>query len=165
MAVLRAAYNPTVTRNFAQHFINTQDLAACFLLYESVMRSRPEEVAGEAFLVTGETNLWTWDELRYVLQLFAGRNLRFIVLPALPLFVLAHIIGKLFSEGLQYVLMLSFHSYRAVRLLEVLHVPAILHGDIWYSTTASSAMDGEDRPSCIDACFGERLRWITRTIS
>lgn len=51
-----------------EHVINSIDLSAAFLLYEKALRERSEEVGGDAFLITGDHDLWTWDEARYATQ-------------------------------------------------------------------------------------------------
>ncbi|KAK9897525.1 NAD(P)-binding protein [Cystobasidium minutum MCA 4210] len=87
-AVMRTTPNPF----FGENCINSQDLAAAFLLYEKALRERSEEVAGEAFLVTGDPDLWTWQEQMQTLQLFAKHDLKIIPIHPLPLYFVAHFV-------------------------------------------------------------------------
>nr|ABR17812.1 unknown [Picea sitchensis] len=91
-AMMRQPSNPFFGGSYAQNSINSQDLAVAFLKYESALRERPQEVAGEAFLVTGDPELWTWKEQIEALQLFSKRDLKIGPIHPFPLYLIAHVV-------------------------------------------------------------------------
>ncbi|KAJ7198825.1 hypothetical protein GGX14DRAFT_665342 [Mycena pura] len=68
------------------------DAAAAHLLYEDALRRSPEEVSGEAFLITGRGSPWNIEDIRTAIKHYATRELVFIELPPLLIFLMAHII-------------------------------------------------------------------------
>jgi len=91
-STLRQKINPVFVGSYAQNFINSQDMAVFLLLLEKALQERPDQVGGEAFLVTGDRDLWTFEEIRKAVQVFTPRDLRYTAVPALPLYILAHIL-------------------------------------------------------------------------
>ncbi|KAJ7693988.1 hypothetical protein B0H16DRAFT_1651322 [Mycena metata] len=67
------------------------DAAAAHLNYEDALRRIPEEVSGEAFLITGRGPAWSVGDVRAAIKHYATRELIFDELPPLLMYVLAHI--------------------------------------------------------------------------
>ncbi|KAJ7025549.1 hypothetical protein C8F04DRAFT_1009770 [Mycena alexandri] len=67
------------------------DAAAAHLNYEDALRRIPQEVSGEAFLITGRGPAWSLGDVRAAIKHYATRKLIFDELPPLLMYVMAHI--------------------------------------------------------------------------
>ncbi|KAJ7653273.1 hypothetical protein DFH06DRAFT_1093557 [Mycena polygramma] len=67
------------------------DVAAAHLLYEDALNRIPEEVSGDAFLITGRGPAWSIEDVRAAIQHYATRELVFIELPPLLMYIMAHL--------------------------------------------------------------------------
>ncbi|KAJ7250508.1 hypothetical protein B0H12DRAFT_1202893 [Mycena haematopus] len=67
------------------------DVAAAHLLYEDALNRIPEEVSGEAFLITGRGPAWSIEDVRSAIKHYATRKLVFDELPPLLMYLLAHV--------------------------------------------------------------------------
>ncbi|KAJ7919011.1 hypothetical protein B0H13DRAFT_2320919 [Mycena leptocephala] len=67
------------------------DVAAAHLLYEDALNRIPEEVSGQGFLITGRGPAWNTENVRAAIKHYATRELVFIKLPPLLMYLLAHV--------------------------------------------------------------------------
>ncbi|KAF7377801.1 3Beta-HSD domain-containing protein [Mycena sanguinolenta] len=67
------------------------DVAAAHLVYEDALNRIPEEVSGEAFLITGRGPPWSIKDVRSAIKHYATRELVFDELPPLLMYLLAHV--------------------------------------------------------------------------
>ncbi|KAJ7916223.1 hypothetical protein B0H13DRAFT_2450823 [Mycena leptocephala] len=67
------------------------DVAAAHLLYEDALNRIPEEVSGQGFLITGRGPAWNTENVRAAVKHYATRELVFIKLPPLLMYLLAHV--------------------------------------------------------------------------
>ncbi|KAJ6551649.1 hypothetical protein B0H19DRAFT_1158458 [Mycena capillaripes] len=67
------------------------DVAAAHLVYEDALNRIPEEVSGEAFLITGRGPAWSIEDIRAAIKHYATRELVFVELQPLLMYILAHI--------------------------------------------------------------------------
>ncbi|KAF8218265.1 hypothetical protein K438DRAFT_1953084 [Mycena galopus ATCC 62051] len=67
------------------------DVAAAHLLYEDALNRIPEQVSGEAFLITGRGPAWSIVDVRAAIKHYATRKLIFDELPPLLMYILAHV--------------------------------------------------------------------------
>ncbi|KAF7324868.1 3Beta-HSD domain-containing protein [Mycena kentingensis (nom. inval.)] len=82
------------------------DAAAAHLVYENALRTRPDEVAGQAFLITGKGQPWSNENVREAIKHYAVRDLKYVNIPPLVAYFLAHLIeGFLF---LRYFIVYPF---------------------------------------------------------
>lgn len=59
---------PIFDKVFSQTFVNVWDVAAAHLKYEEALAQKPDEVAGQAFLITGPHEAWTLGDVRNAIQ-------------------------------------------------------------------------------------------------
>lgn len=66
--VLKMPKVPTFDDGWSSTSVCVWDVAAAHLLLEGALYTRPEEVGGDAFLVTGNGPAWRMDHVRGVIQ-------------------------------------------------------------------------------------------------
>ncbi|KAJ7856690.1 hypothetical protein B0H14DRAFT_2752439 [Mycena olivaceomarginata] len=89
------------------------DVAAAHLVYENALTRIPEEVSGEAFLITGRGPAWSIEDVRSAIKHYATRELVFDVLPPLPMYLLAHVMEAFLF--LRYHFLLPFAAISGSR--------------------------------------------------
>ncbi|KAI0345861.1 NAD(P)-binding protein [Trametopsis cervina] len=103
---------PVWDKEWAHTDVCVWDSVAAHLLLEDALQHRPQEVAGQAFLISGDGPPWTMRETRNAIKHYSSKDLVFKDLPVLLIYVLAHLIeGFLWSR--YYVLLpifLLFHG-------------------------------------------------------
>jgi hypothetical protein len=67
---------PIFDKTFSQTSVNAWDVAAAHLLYEDALTHRPDEVAGDAFLVSGPREAWTLEDIRNAIKVHLALVLR-----------------------------------------------------------------------------------------
>ncbi|KAJ7654802.1 hypothetical protein B0H17DRAFT_1338214 [Mycena rosella] len=82
------------------------DAAAAHLLYEDALRRIPEEVSGEGFLISGRGPAWSIKDVRAAIKHYATRELIFVKLPPLAMYLVAHAME--FFLALRYRMLLPF---------------------------------------------------------
>jgi hypothetical protein len=112
--------NTLFGEGYAQSIICCWDLAAAHLCLEDALRNKPDEVGGDAFLVTGEAGAYTFGDTRKIFQVmlspaclllfwdsvlkvyiyggektFAHGELGYYRVPHLLVFFLAHVVEAL----------------------------------------------------------------------
>jgi hypothetical protein len=60
--------NATFGEGYAQNVICCWDVAAAHLCMEDALRHRPDQVGGDAFLVTGQPEAYSFGDTRKLLQ-------------------------------------------------------------------------------------------------
>jgi len=83
------------------------DVAAAHLLLEDALTKRPEEVGGEAFLLTGERRAWKIGDARRATKHYSSKPISISYIPPLPIYILMHII-ELFLL-VRFYLLLPLH--------------------------------------------------------
>ncbi|KAJ7083654.1 hypothetical protein B0H15DRAFT_850289 [Mycena belliarum] len=89
------------------------DAAAAHLLYEDALRRIPDEVSGEAFLITGRGPAWSIGNVRAAIKHYATRELEFVQLPPLLMYLLAHMMELLLA--FRYRMLLPFATLMGTR--------------------------------------------------
>ncbi|KAI0250751.1 hypothetical protein BJV78DRAFT_1127403 [Lactifluus subvellereus] len=89
------------------------DVAAAHLSFEDALRRDPENVSGEAFLITGNGPAWSMNDSRAALKYYSRRKLIFDEVPPLLAFILAHLVEALLF--LRYYILLPFFALRGKR--------------------------------------------------
>ncbi|KAJ7148658.1 hypothetical protein C8R43DRAFT_1068723 [Mycena crocata] len=82
------------------------DAAAAHLLFEDALHRIPDEVSGEAFLITGRGLPWSTTNVRAAIKHYATRDLIFDELPPLLMYLLAHVMESFLA--LRYHLLYPF---------------------------------------------------------
>lgn len=59
---------PIFDKNWSHTDVCVWDVAAAHLALEHALRRRPEEVSGEAFLITGNGPAWKMQDIRHAVQ-------------------------------------------------------------------------------------------------
>ncbi|KAF8581220.1 NAD(P)-binding protein [Ramaria rubella] len=81
---------PIFDKTFSQTSVNAWDVAAAHLLLEEALRKNPEEVAGQAFLVSGPREAWTLEDIRNAIKHYSTRPLVYQEVPPVLIYILAH---------------------------------------------------------------------------
>jgi len=88
--------------------MDVRDLGLAHLLYEEALRDRPSKVGGQAFLVTGDQDLWTNGELIHAYDVL-GARINIVYLPHFVLYLLSHAV-ELFVT-VRYYSLLAINLY------------------------------------------------------
>ncbi|KAF7303709.1 3Beta-HSD domain-containing protein [Mycena indigotica] len=84
------------------------DAAAAHLLLEDALNCIPEQVSGQGFAITGRGPPWSMENIRKVIQHYATRDLTFITIPPLWIYLMAHIMESFLF--LRYFILLPLAS-------------------------------------------------------
>ncbi|KIJ64290.1 hypothetical protein HYDPIDRAFT_112276 [Hydnomerulius pinastri MD-312] len=98
---------PNFGKRYRQTDICAWDAVTAHLLLEDALERKPEETAGQAFLVTGAGPAWSIGHIRDTIKYFSGRPLIFDDIPELAILVLAHVIEAFLF--LRYHILLPFY--------------------------------------------------------
>ncbi|KAF8606015.1 NAD(P)-binding protein [Ceratobasidium sp. AG-I] len=82
--------NVTWSGRFFQNIVGPWDLARAHLQLADALLTRPDEVAGKGYNITGQSTAHSFDEMRHVIQFYSRRDMGFKTLPALPLYFISH---------------------------------------------------------------------------
>ncbi|KAI0086447.1 NAD(P)-binding protein [Irpex rosettiformis] len=90
------------------------DVVAAHLLLEDALDKHPQDVGGEAYLVTGKNQgPWTMRENRNAVQFYASKKLVFDEIPVLLIFIIAHLVEAFLF--FRYHFLLPFFSTMGTR--------------------------------------------------
>ncbi|KIJ34540.1 hypothetical protein M422DRAFT_69935 [Sphaerobolus stellatus SS14] len=84
---------PMFDQTFSHTDINAWDVVSTILLMEDALENRPDQVAGEAFLITGrDTEAWTIGDVRRAVKHYSSKPIKLQGIPPLFILILSHII-------------------------------------------------------------------------
>lgn len=84
--------NPVWSGKIVQGAIDARDVGRAHIFGDARLADSPIEVGGESWVVTGEREAWNFDLYRRATQVFAGRDLGYVQVPAWLMYVIAHIV-------------------------------------------------------------------------
>ncbi|KAG9123307.1 hypothetical protein FRC07_015124 [Ceratobasidium sp. 392] len=96
---------PTWGEGFLQSLLNPWDVARAHVQYADALETRPDEIAGRGFLLTGQPTALRYSDLHCVIQFYCNRDLKFQPVSAVPFYLLGHLM-ELFFLARYYVLRL-----------------------------------------------------------
>ncbi|QRV88911.1 3-beta hydroxysteroid dehydrogenase/isomerase family protein [Ceratobasidium sp. AG-Ba] len=99
--------NSVWSGEYFQNIINPWDLARAHIQLADALETRPDELGGSAFAITGQPTASSFDDLRKVTQACCRRNLGFQPVPALPLYILSHLTEAILATRFYVLDMLS----------------------------------------------------------
>ncbi|THH03532.1 hypothetical protein EW146_g10422 [Bondarzewia mesenterica] len=82
---------PIFDKQWSHTNVCVWDVAAAHLSLEDALRRNPDDVGGDAFLITGNGPAWSMQSSRQALQHYSSRPLIFDDVSPLLVFILAHI--------------------------------------------------------------------------
>ncbi|KAI0702274.1 hypothetical protein BC835DRAFT_1404363 [Cytidiella melzeri] len=103
-STLAMARVPVWDKEWSHTNVCVWDVVGAHLLLEDALEKRPQEVGGQAFLITGRGPAWTMREIRNAVKFYSSRKLVFDETPVLLIYILAHLIEALLF--LRYYLLL-----------------------------------------------------------
>ncbi|EUC59730.1 3-beta hydroxysteroid dehydrogenase/isomerase family protein [Rhizoctonia solani AG-3 Rhs1AP] len=103
---------------YCQNIVNPWDLSRAHVQLADALLTHPEDTAGQAFAITGETKAHSFDEIRRMIQFYSQRNLGFRQAPALALYIVSHLMEVFFLA--RYFSLKALSKFTP---LKVTHVP------------------------------------------
>ncbi|CAE7229385.1 unnamed protein product [Rhizoctonia solani] len=81
---------------YFQNMVNPWDLSRAHVQLADALLAHPDDTAGQAFAITGETKAHSFDGIRRMIQFYSQRDLGFKPAPALALYIISHIMEIFF---------------------------------------------------------------------
>ncbi|CAE6533400.1 unnamed protein product, partial [Rhizoctonia solani] len=81
---------------YLQNMVNPWDLSRAHVQLADALFTHPEDTAGQAFAITGQTKAHSFDEIRRMIQFYSQRDLGFRPAPALALYIVSHLMEIFF---------------------------------------------------------------------
>ncbi|KAG8760244.1 hypothetical protein FRC12_009600 [Ceratobasidium sp. 428] len=94
---------PSWGDGFLLSISNPWDIARAHILYADALETRPDEVGGKGFVLTGQSSPTRYGYSNRVIQFYCNRDLKFQPMPAVLFYVLAHLM-ELFFLARYYIL-------------------------------------------------------------
>ncbi|KAB5595003.1 3-beta hydroxysteroid dehydrogenase [Ceratobasidium theobromae] len=146
---------------YYQNIINVWDLARAHILLSDVLLERPQDVAGQAFAITGQTTAHSFDEVRRMIQFYSHRNLGFIPIPALLMYAISHVLEAYFLS--RYLVLKAINSIMGGKIT---YLPqwaanskvAFLQPMVWDLSVADIIIDDSRARKVLGRLWGEMLR-------